>query len=74
MTNATETEYRIQGRGFLPGIDEWLCMDRAAGIEIPWITSKEEALELLEQIRSKNESDAEYRAVTREVTEWEVIE
>lgn len=68
-----ETEYRIQGRGFIPGIKDWLEMDRAAGIEIPWIRSKEEALDLLGRIRAKGTDGTEYRAVTRQVTEWEVI-
>ena len=68
-----KTEYRIQGRGFIPGIKDWLEMDRAAGIEIPWITSKEEALNLLGKIRAKGTDGVEYRVVTREVTEWEVI-
>ena len=69
----TIKEYRIQGRGAIPGISGWIELGRAAGMDIPWITTETKAREVLAEINERKTGDAEYRIVTREVTEWQEV-
>ena len=63
--------YEVQGKGgsFLPEEYGWHSMDRAAGIDIPWLDDKDEAMKLLGRIKAQASTGTEYRLIAKEIKE-----
>jgi hypothetical protein len=68
------TEYTIQGRGLDFSRDRWCGLSCAAGVRVPYMTTAEEAAEIMRKIMDKGKKDGiEYRIVRREVTPWQEV-